>query len=341
VWLSRTPSDRNADARNRFIVNFSSRLLRGIPIIFLLAFVGCPKAFSQNVRWQDYVDEARSAYLAKDFARSEGLYLLALKEAGRFGVNDLKVAQTLNALSIVYNAQRKYENSLELYVKALAIREKTFGAEHPEIIQSLRHIADLFSGWGRQSDAEPWYRRELELREKIYGPEQREVADGLFYLGRCLGLQKKYLEGETNIKRGLEILERHVGSDSPGLVMGLTWLAGNYFSQGRFDEAETVYLRCLKLREGSTDLRAIVFSANNLCLAYRRQGRLAEAENLYKICLEALESEYGPEDSNLLATLQYYAGLLQESRRFAEADAMKARMQRIREKNSTPNPQKP
>ncbi|PYV38693.1 MAG: hypothetical protein DMG09_11215 [Acidobacteria bacterium] len=65
------------------------------------------------------------------------------------------------------------------------------------------------------------------------------------------------------------------------------------------------------------------------------------AESLYKTSLEALESEYGPEDPNLLATLHYYAGLLQESRRFADADAMKAWMQRIREKNSTPNPQEP
>ncbi len=76
-----------------------------LPILFVCLFFGPLSVSSQKSVWQDYVDEARRAYIAKDYSRSEDLYLLAIKEADRFGVGNLKVAETLDFLSIVFNAQ--------------------------------------------------------------------------------------------------------------------------------------------------------------------------------------------------------------------------------------------
>jgi hypothetical protein len=48
----------------------------------------------------------------------------------------------------------KYEQSYMLHKRALAIREKAFGPDHPEVVPSLWNIANLYRKTGRDKEAE-------------------------------------------------------------------------------------------------------------------------------------------------------------------------------------------
>ncbi|MFC2032217.1 tetratricopeptide repeat protein, partial [Chloroflexota bacterium] len=67
--------------------------------------------------------------------------------------------------------QGLYKEAEPLYKRALEIREKVLGPEHPDTATSLNNLAGLYNDQGLYKEAEPLYKRALEIREKVLGPE--------------------------------------------------------------------------------------------------------------------------------------------------------------------------
>ena len=76
-------------------------------------------------------------------------------------LSDVILAATLNNLAERYKEEGRYADAEPLYKRALAIREKALGPDHPDVAQSLNNLADLYSAQGRYADAEPLYKRAL------------------------------------------------------------------------------------------------------------------------------------------------------------------------------------
>ena len=58
-----------------------------------------------------------------------------------------------------------------LYERALAIREKALGPDHPDVAKSLNNLALLYRAQGAYERAGPLYERALAIREKALGPD--------------------------------------------------------------------------------------------------------------------------------------------------------------------------
>ena len=85
------------------------------------------------------------------------------------------------------NSQRKYAKAEPLYKRALAIREKALGKDHPDVVYSLNDLGELFRTQdvvyslnnlaflykiqGKYAEAEPLYKRALAIMGK--SPWQR------------------------------------------------------------------------------------------------------------------------------------------------------------------------
>ena len=63
-----------------------------------------------------------------------------------------------------------------LYERALALREKALGPEHPDVATSLNNLAELYEAQGQYARAEPLYQRALAIAEKALGPEHPNMA---------------------------------------------------------------------------------------------------------------------------------------------------------------------
>src|SRR5437764_460438 len=74
------------------------------------------------------------------------------------------IADTLNNLASLYNAQGRLKEAEPLYKRALEMREKALPAGHPDIASSLNSLAVLYQAQGRLAEAEPLYTRALEMR---------------------------------------------------------------------------------------------------------------------------------------------------------------------------------
>ncbi len=80
------------------------------------------------------------AYQKADYVEAEKLLLAALKEAEKFGEQDLRLATSLNNLATLYRSQGKDAQAEPLYPRALAIREKTLRPEDPRCGQRSREL---------------------------------------------------------------------------------------------------------------------------------------------------------------------------------------------------------
>ncbi len=75
-------------------------------------------------------------------------------------------ATGLNNLANLYQAQGHYAEAEPLYQRALAIREKALGPEHPDVATSLENYAALLRETARADEAERMEARAKAIRAK-------------------------------------------------------------------------------------------------------------------------------------------------------------------------------
>ena len=78
-----------------------------------------------------------------------------------------------------------YDQALPLYRRALEIREKALGPEHPDTANSLNNLALLYQVMGAYEQALPLYQRALKIIEKSLGPEHPHAIVASTIWGLC------------------------------------------------------------------------------------------------------------------------------------------------------------
>jgi tetratricopeptide (TPR) repeat protein len=76
------------------------------------------------------------------------------------------VATGRNNLATLYIKQGQYAPAEPLFERALAIREKALGAEHPDVAICMKNYASLLRKSGRPEDAAPLESRARAIRAK-------------------------------------------------------------------------------------------------------------------------------------------------------------------------------
>jgi tetratricopeptide (TPR) repeat protein len=144
------------------------------------------------------------------------------------------VADALNNLAALYQAQGRYADAVPLFKRCLAIREKARGPNHPDVANALNNLAGIYQAQGRYADAEPLFKRSLAIREKARGPNHPDVANALNNLAGLYQRQGRYADAEGLYKRALVIREKALGPDHPDVAASLNNLADLYRAQGRY-----------------------------------------------------------------------------------------------------------
>ena len=113
-------------------------------MIIALVALSLLTACTQDLSWEEYTEAGLEAYEQARYDEAEESYLAALEEAEKFGDQDSRLATVLNNLALLYQDQGKYAEAEPLYQRALPIREKALGPEHPDIATNLALLALLY-----------------------------------------------------------------------------------------------------------------------------------------------------------------------------------------------------
>jgi CHAT domain-containing protein/tetratricopeptide (TPR) repeat protein len=250
-----------------------------------------------------------------------------------------RAADELNKRIHELSQAGKYAEAIPLAQRALAIREKAFGLDHPAIADALNKLALLYFNQGRYADAEPLFKRALAINEKVLAPDHPDVGMALNNLALLYDQQGRYADAEPLFKRALAIWEKAFGPDHSAVAEALNSLAVVHEAQGRYIEAEPLFKRALAIRGKALgpDHPDVAAALDNLANLYDDQGRYAEAEPLRKQALAIYEKALGPDHPDVAAVLNNLAALYWKQGRYAEAEPLYKRSLAIKEKALRPD----
>jgi CHAT domain-containing protein len=214
-----------------------------------------------------------------------------------------------------------YAKAEPLFLRALAIREKALGADHPDAAISLNKLAELYRNQGAYAKAEPLFLRALAIWEKALGADHPNSATSLSSLALLYQSQGFYGKAEPLYLRALAILEKALGAEHATTAFSLNNLGGLYYEQGAYAKAEPLYLRSLAIREKALvpDHPDLAINLNNLALLYYSQGAYAKAEPLYLLSLAITKKALGPDHPNTARSLNNLALLYRSQGAYTKA----------------------
>jgi CHAT domain-containing protein/Tfp pilus assembly protein PilF len=250
----------------------------------------------------------------------------------------LAEAKQLNAKCIELYRAGKYDAAIEQCQRALSLREKALGPEHPDVATSLNNLAMLNYSKGDYARAEPLYQRALAIDEKALGPEHPDLATDLNNLAEFYRAKGDYARAEPLYQRALAIDEKALGPEHAEVAKFLNNLGALYRAKGDYGRAEPLYQRALAILEkalGPEHLN-VATPLNNLAGLYRAKGDYARAEPLYQRALAIYEKALGPEHPNVATTLNNLALLNYSKGDYARAEPLYQRALAILEKTLGP-----
>ncbi len=205
------------------------------------------------------------------------------------GVFHPDVAESLNNLALLHQAQGDYVRAELMFLRALAIREKakTDIKAESEIAIVLNNLAILYVAKENYRRAESLLLRALVIDERIHGADHADLAPDVNNLAAVYAELGQLQRAEMFFQRALKIYEKKFGSQHAVVAMALNNLGVVYHLQGEYSRAETFFLRALAIREKvlGADHPGVAGTLNNLAILHQAQGNMTQAL-LYKARVE-------------------------------------------------------
>ena len=142
---------------------------------------------------------------------------------------------------------------------------------------------------------------------------------------------KQYAEAIPIAEQAVAMAEAAFGPDDEWVAQALNDLGRLYESKGQLELAERSHAKALAIREQAPRAGpGVAQSMDNLAKVYLLQKRYAEAEALYRRSLVVIGPQVPSNHPALLTILEPYAEALRGDGKPEEAEAIEARIKRIR-----------
>jgi CHAT domain-containing protein len=225
--------------------------------------------------------------------------------------HELQEARNLYAESDKLQRAFKFDEAVPLVERALGIRERILGPDHPDAAVAVNSLAVLYWRKGDNAKAEQLYQRARTIYEKSFGAEHPYVASSINGLALVYNSKGDYAKAEPLFRQALAIWEKTLGPESVSVSVGLNNLARLYSDIGAYAKAEQLYQRDLTIKEKALGLEDpnVARALNNLADYYNDIGEIAKAEPLYWRALTIYEKSFGAEDLSLTTSLDGLAAI--------------------------------
>lgn len=248
-------------------------------------------ATAQGVR--DLLQEGRYGE-----AEGESRRLLRQVEAAD-GRESLRAAEALDLLvqSLWRGGKSNEPEARLLGERALALKEKALGPDHPDLAATLNNLAGVLSEAGDYAAARPLYERALSIQERVLGPDHPDVAVTLFWLAGTLWRVGDFERAQHLCERVLAMRERRLGPDHPEVASALNGLGILYMSAGDCARARPLLERALAIREKALgpDHPDRAIALNNNAMLLGAIGDYASSVALYERALRIWDKRFGPD----------------------------------------------
>jgi tetratricopeptide (TPR) repeat protein len=206
----------------------------------------------REIRWRSPYNSGMRALEEGRFPEAVRDLKAAVEAAESLGDHDHPLAICLSGLATAYGKQAMDAEAEPRLVRALAIRERVLGRDHPEVARSVNDLAWLCCDEGRYAEAERLSRRALAIREKALGHQNIEIGQNLSDLAWFLFKEGQYDQAERFLGDAMIILDHQEEASRLDLAACLNRLAILDQSLGRHALAMPRFERVLEIRAEHT-----------------------------------------------------------------------------------------
>jgi tetratricopeptide (TPR) repeat protein len=160
-----------------------------------------------------------------------------------------KIGWLYNAAGCGFCDLGRYGEALEEYKKALDIRERVLGKDHPSTAATYNNIANVYNSQGLYGEALEEYKKALDIKERKLGKDHPDTAVTYNNIAKVYDSQGLYPEALEEYKKALDIKERKLGKDHPSTAVTYNNIANVYRSQGLYDAALAEHKKALDIYE--------------------------------------------------------------------------------------------
>jgi serine/threonine-protein kinase len=258
---------------------------------------------------------------SRDQVTAKDLLATGTARIEELGGQPIVQAQMLDALGRVNEQLGRYGDAERMLRRALDLRRRQFGDNHPDVATSLNNLAVVIRQTGQRAEAMRLHREALAIQERALGPRHPEVALTLTRLG--IVTTGDSVAAESLFRAARDIQRSALGAEDPDIVNTNLLLVGVLRGRGANDEAEALLRENLTIsqrRLGSQDPSTAASMTRLGSFLYRERKRPAEAETLYTRALAILRRQ-APSGLVLMGVLVDLSHLYADRGDYARAEA--------------------
>ncbi|MHA1523470.1 MAG: tetratricopeptide repeat protein, partial [Alphaproteobacteria bacterium] len=128
------------------------------------------------------------------------------------------VAASLDSLAELYISQNNLPEAEQLLARAMGIRQRTLGEDHPDNAKSFDNLAQLHLARNDPVSARASLEQALEIRRTALGPNHLLVAESFTNIADLSWSQSDYADAITQLTTARGIRRTIMGADHPDVV---------------------------------------------------------------------------------------------------------------------------
>jgi tetratricopeptide (TPR) repeat protein/predicted Ser/Thr protein kinase len=230
------------------------------------------------------------------------------------------IGNTYLDLGIYPQAQKQIERAIEL-------RRRVQGENHPDTLAASRDLAALYRNQGRAAEAEALLTKVLDVQRRVLGEDHPGTLDTTYALAILYDDQEKFARAEPLLTKALDGQRRMLGEKHPNTALTMNKLAEVYKEEGKFAPAESLHTRALEIQRSvlGQEHPDTLYTTNSLASLYEDEGKYAQAERLYTSTLEVQRRLLGEEHIETLETMSNLGNLYRIEGKYAQAESLLTR----------------
>ena len=273
--------------------------------------------------WTRNSAAGKTAYEQCNWGQAEKSFKAAIKDAEAFGTKDIRLANSLTSLGVLYNCRGQYAKAAPLFEHAIAIKQKALGPENPEVVQSVGKLCQFYLARNDYAKADPVGTKLAAFAQKTVRDRQT-VSTSFNHLQAFYQAHKEYKEAEALLGKAEEETKRITSNQDLEFAVVLDGLGESFKSAGKLSLSEQLYSSALAIREQSLPPQhaAVAISCKHLGGLYMLEGNASQAEPLLKRAVQINTKAVNGDKIDLLASMDDLAACYQKGGHLHDAESL-------------------
>jgi tetratricopeptide (TPR) repeat protein len=205
-----------------------------------------------------------------------------------------QLSAVLDAIGIALLHRGCVDEAAPFIERALELRRRLFGEDHPFTAQSYISHARVLRMRGKLDEAEADARRGLGIDSRVYGGDSYPIVGDLVELGAIQLFKSEFTNAEQSALHGLAILQRlHLEHHDPNTTRLKDILGRVQQTRGEYEKATSTYREIFALDREQVGEHHLKFATHlgNFATVELAQGKLKDAEDNLDKAISILEND--------------------------------------------------